>query len=168
MGPHSCACNLTTDLHPVGSVWGGTRWDWSGTFPVPLSWRSSTPSLCTWTQPQDSRGKGQSSPWGPPDRSGWCLQGASSYSCWGLPPTRKMYPFYFSKQPFSILYNEVMCFFLLYSGVISLWTDLFTSFFLLFFGCCSISFHVFLLLIHISSLVLPARVQERLCKWNKV
>lgn len=58
--------------------------------------------------------------------------------------------------------------FLLYSGVISLWTDLFTSFFLLFFGCCSISFHVFLLLIHISSLVLPARVQERLCKWNKM
>lgn len=111
MGPHSCACNLTTDLHPVGSVWGGTRWDWSGTFPAPLSWRSSTPSLCTWTQPQDSRGKGQSSPWGPPDRSGWCLQGAFSYSCWGLPPTRKMYPFYFSKQPFSILYNEVMCFF---------------------------------------------------------
>lgn len=107
MGPHSCACNLTTDLHPVGSVWGGTRWDWSGTFPAPLSWRSSTPSLCTWTQPQDSRGKGQSSPWGPPDRSGWCLQEAFSYSCWGLPPTREMYPFYFSKQPHSILYNEV-------------------------------------------------------------
>lgn len=74
---------------------------------------------------------------------------------------RKMYLFHFSIQTFGTWGYVLLR---LTSGVISLWTDLFTSFFLLFFGCCSISFHVFLLLIHISSLVLPARVQERPCK----
>lgn len=47
-------------------------------------------------------------------------------------------------------------------------TDLFTAFLLLFLSCCCISFHILLLLIYISPLVLPARIQERFCNQNVI
>ena len=81
-----CCFTVWAYLHWVGSAWGGTRWGWSGTFPGLHWWRSSTPSPGTWPLSQGSRGTAQSSPWGPQGRSGWCLPGASSCSCWDLPP----------------------------------------------------------------------------------